>query len=188
MDLLGFEAVSRVIEASLSSQGYVPSEEARAANLVIVVYWGTTIVPDDVNPKDTRDLHVANREAEADQDAEIDAKSANILGYTDEIFRTGPHDPSSRTLQDEVERDRYYVVLLAYDNRAARQFGVHKLLWETRFSIPEPGNDFEKSFPLMTRIAAKYFGRDSHGLVHHQLGEGRVEIGTPESLGTLPEK
>jgi len=55
-------------------------------------------------------------------------------------------------------------VLLAYDYKEARRFGMHKLLWETRFSIPEPGNDFEKAFPLMAAIAAKYFGQTSNGL------------------------
>lgn len=126
--------------------------------------------------------------AEIRTDAHIDALSANILGYTDEIRRTKQGDPYLLTLKDEVENDRYYVVLLAYDYRFARKFGLHKLLWETRYSIPELGNDFERAFPLMTSIAAKYFGQDSDGLIHHSLGEGRVEVGEPKSLGPVPEK
>jgi hypothetical protein len=125
---------------------------------------------------------------ENEQDAHIDATNANILGYTEEILRTRRDDPNMITLGEEVERDRYYVVLLAYDYQAGRRFGRHELLWETRFSIPEPGNDFEKAFPLMAAIAGKYFGEDSHGLIHHNLANTNVEIGEPKSMGTLPEK
>jgi hypothetical protein len=119
---------------------------------------------------------------EAKQDGQEDAKTANILGYTDEIFRTKPHDPKMMTLRDEIEQDRYYVVLLAYDYQLGRRQWQHKLLWETRFSIPEPGNDFEKAFPMMATIASVYFGQNSNGLVHHNLAEGHVEIGEPKPL------
>jgi hypothetical protein len=191
MDQLSFDDVSRVIAGPLASQNYVPSQDNATTQLLIVVYWGTTVVPDDVNPRDTRSqkFHAQEYlEMEATQDAQIDAKSANILGYTDEIFRTKATDPKRDTLRDEIEQDRYYVVLLAYDYQLGRRFGARKLVWETRFSIPEPGNDFEKAFPMMASIAANYFGRDSNGLIHHNLADTHVEIGEPKSLGTVPGK
>ena len=221
MDKLSFDDISRVITGPLASQGYVPSQDPATTKLLIMVYWGVTLVPEDLNPQSGREstqllekAHMAQdtvkvagggtagvefqhqqslmqqasafASAEATQDAQTDAKSANILGYTDEIFRTPSNDPKMATLKDEIESDRYYVVLLAYDFVAARKFGQHNLLWETRFSIPERGNDFEKAFPLMASIAGKYFGQDSHGLIHHNLGEGHVEVGEPKSLGTSP--
>jgi len=222
MDKLSFEEVTRVITGPLASRDYVPSEDPSATDLLIVVYWGVTIVPNDLMPYANRESVKLGEQAvaptgasegkgtgaaveaqrqlslqeqaasfsqmEAAADARTDAQSANILGYTDEIYRTSPNDPYMNTLKAEVEQDRYYVVLLAYDYKAARKFGVHKLLWETRFSVPELGNDFEKAFPMMASIAGKYFGQDSHGLIHHSLGEGRVEVGETKSLGTLPEK
>jgi hypothetical protein len=228
MDGLTFEDVSRVIAQPLAAQNYIPGDAPDATRLLIMVYWGVTVVPDDVNPYNNResrqlgekaarlgstgtqgentgaqssgrasDIETAQRYStdqavdahmEAMQDATIDAKSANILGYTDEILRTRSGDPNMGTLHDEIEHDRYYVVLLAYDFQAARKFGRHELLWETRFSIPERGNDFEKAFPLMASIAGKYFGQDSHGLVHHNLANTQVDVGEPKSLGPLPEK
>jgi hypothetical protein len=223
MDRLSFDDISKVLAGPLSAQGYVQSEDPMATKLLILVYWGTTIVPDDLNPRDRRESVQLNEQAhlasdslkgsngvdaavqqqhlqslaaqssafstmEASQDAQTDAASANILGYTDEIYRTPPRDPRMATLKEEVERDRYYVVLLAYDYLAARRFGRHDLLWETRFSIQEQGNDFEKAFPLMASIAGKYFGQESHGLIHTSLEEGHVEVGEPKSLGTVPDK
>jgi hypothetical protein len=223
MDLLSFEDVTRVIEKPLQEMNYVPSE-GRGTKLLILVYWGVTVVGDDISPKDSRDsvtlasaanssLSGANEfsnkaegvvagqqaatllfdsqtdaEMEASQDAHADAKNANLLGYTDEIMRLKMHDPNLTILQDEIETDRYYVVLLAYDYQAASRFGIHRLLWETRFSIPETGNDFEKAFPMMASIAGKYFGLDSHGLIHHNLADTNVEIGDTKSLGAVPEK
>jgi hypothetical protein len=48
---LSFEDVSRVVAKALATQNYVPSEVPATTDLVILVYWGTTIVSDDVNPK-----------------------------------------------------------------------------------------------------------------------------------------
>ena len=223
MDKLNFDDISKVLVGPLSAQGYVQREDPMATKLLILVYWGTTIVPDDLNPRDRRESVQLNEQAliagdsvngstgaagavnlqhfqslmqqssafsymEASQDSQTDAASANILGYTDEIFRTSPRDPKMATLKQEIERDRYYVVLLAYDYMAARRFGQHDLLWETRFSIQEQGNDFEQAFPLMASIAGKYFGQESHGLIHTNLGEGHVEVGEPKSLGTVPDR
>jgi hypothetical protein len=119
----------------------------------------------------------------------INAKNANILGYTDEILRVSPRDPYLITLRDELEHDRYFVVLLAYDYQLARKTGQRRLLWETRFSIPETGYDFEACFPKMTAIASQYFGQDSHGLIHHNSASQprwarcqRNEFGKPSEM------
>jgi hypothetical protein len=132
---------------------------------------------------------------EAAHDAQTDSRNAAILGYTDALLGARPDDPRIwdqrgdprfGALISELEQRRYYVVLLAFDYRKARRYGLHKLLWETRFSLIERGNDFGKELPAMALIAAKYFGQDSHGLIHNNLKEGHVEIGEPKSIGTVP--
>ncbi len=123
---------------------------------------------------------------EAAQDARIDSENAAILGYTEAIVGAPTGDPDLGGLKSEIEQHRYYVVLLAYDYQAERNQGLHKLLWETRFSIPERGNDFRGSIRAMAVIASRYFGQDSHGLIREDLKAGHVEIGEPSSLGTLP--
>jgi hypothetical protein len=225
IDTLGFEGVSKAIAPSLASQNYVPAGDAAEPKLLIVVHWGVTSSPNDVNPRSSRssarlnDLAQRAEEAanettqpgeraaerarqqsyseqaqsmahmEASRDAQVDAKNANILGYTDEIDRVSSSNPNLGTLEDEIEQDRYYVVLLAYDYAfAAQNQGDHKLLWETRFSIPEQGNDFEKALPRMASVAATYLGQTTHGLIHHNLAEGHVNVGETKSLGTVPEK
>jgi hypothetical protein len=222
IDDLKFDHMSRIIGKALAGENYLPNDDPDMAGLLIMLYWGTTIVPSDNMAIGTRPSDMAwdraesyavtetgktktaaadgliqggNRadvttftQGETEIGGRLDAQSANILGYTGEILRTSPHDPYLMTLKDEVEHDRYYVVLLAYDYRGGRKFGFHKLLWETRFSIPETGYDFEKAFPAMTAIAEKYFGQDSPGLVHRNMGEGHVDIGEVQSIGPTPDK
>jgi hypothetical protein len=61
------------------------------------------------------------------------------------------------------------------------------LLWETRFSIREQGNEFDKQLPAMVANAAQYFGQDSHGLTHKPVPEGHVVIGEIKSLDVVTE-
>jgi hypothetical protein len=259
---LSLEDVSLAIAKPLAVQNYMPSEDPDSTDLLILVYWGSTLVPDDIHPYENRasvqkesvasfnyehpekkstgkespvapppteaaisnpgyvdqmtDLQlytategqglnhatsirsfVMNEGSpqeqvnlslglEAKQDALTDSRNAAILGYADTILSKKPVDRPLKELITELEQHRYYVVLLAYDYRTARQYGQHKLLWEARFSIPGRGNDFEKSIAAMALAASNYFGRDSNGLVHSNLKEGRVEVGEPKALDTVP--
>ena len=158
IDALGFEEVSRVVTGPLAAQGYVPSDDPAATRLLIMVYWGTTVVPDDVYPYSTRQSGVARARAEGEshavekdlyyreanslataeaaEDGKINAQNANIMGFTDEIVRTQPNDPRMSTLADEVQHNRYYVVLLAYDFQLARRLMQRKLLGRPASASP----------------------------------------------------
>jgi hypothetical protein len=127
----------------------------------------------------------------------LDYENARMLGYDSEgLIGTDYGRGVALTalrgyradLISEIEDNRYFVVLMAYDFQMLWRQKKDKLLWETRFSIRERGNDFGRTLPAMARYAAQYFGRDSHGLVRKPLPEGRVEVGEPKSLGPVPEK
>jgi hypothetical protein len=88
-----------------------------------------------------------------------------------------------KDLLTEIEEDRYFVVLMAYDFPPLWKQKKHKLLWETRFSIRQRHHDFDKDLPAMAQYASRYFGQDSNGLVHTAVPFGHVEIGDTRSLG-----
>ena len=118
-----------------------------------------------------------------------DLENARVLGYLPEMarlerFRGTVFNSSLR--QDviaDVEENRYFVVLLAYDFQTLWKHKQRKLLWETRFSLPERRNDFSKALAAMTENAARYFGQDSHGLIRKRLPETLVTVGEPQVLG-----
>jgi hypothetical protein len=125
-----------------------------------------------------------------------DFRNAAMLGYdstgvigTDyglEVRRT-PMKYRRDELISEIEENRYFVVLMAYDFQLLWKQRKHKLLWETRFSIREKDHQFDRDLPAMAQYASQYFGQDTHGLVRKQVPLGHVEIGDLKSLGEVPQ-
>jgi hypothetical protein len=124
---------------------------------------------------------------------QADARNASMLGYDaawDEAvrYKGTPLDFRRKELADELEEGRYFVVLMAYDFRLMWKEKKAKLLWETRFSIRNRGNDFEKQLSAMSREASKFFGQNSGGLVRRALPVGHVEIGEQKVLDYVGQK
>jgi hypothetical protein len=129
---------------------------------------------------------------ENDARDKLDVSNAKMLGYdaagtigTDygNHIRGGAFGAERQELIDEIEVNRYFVVLMAYDFQLLWKQKKHKLLWETRFSISERSNRFDTALPLMAQYASRYFGQPSNGLLRTQVQEGKVEIGELKSLG-----
>jgi hypothetical protein len=123
----------------------------------------------------------------------LDARNASLLGYDTELdlavaYRGTPLEFRRRDIVDELEHRRYFVVLMAYDFQMMWRKKKTKLLWETRYSVREQGNDFGKQLAAMTQEAAGYFGRNSGGLIRKALPEGHVEIGEQKVLDFVTQK
>jgi hypothetical protein len=122
-----------------------------------------------------------------------DMRNAQLLGYDSELAQTGRTEISTFKLRrddlmSEIEQNRYFVVLMAYDFQALWKQKKHRLVWVTRMSVRERGGDFARILPSMVGYSSQFFGQDTNGLVRRPLPEGRVDIGEPKSLGVVPEK
>ncbi|HZZ18464.1 MAG TPA: hypothetical protein VFE25_03800 [Opitutaceae bacterium] len=89
--------------------------------------------------------------------------------------------------REEIEENRYFVVLMAYDFQLMWKQKKHKLLWEARFSVNERHNEFDKALPAMAQYAARYFGRPTNGLIRKRLLNDNVEIGEPTLIQFISE-
>src|SRR6478609_2545859 len=83
-----------------------------------------------------------------------DQANASVLGFHEELGRVAHYDSPAfarkrQDVIDQVEESRHYVVLLAFDFQLLAQHKEKKLLWETRFSIPQRRNDFGKQLAAM---------------------------------------
>jgi hypothetical protein len=198
-----FMEIARVIAGPLADKSFVPTRDPKKAQLLIMVYWGTTsgtLDPSSVNFQFDRAQRpgTANRPFDllgpiSFQGGLVDLQNAMILGYANEIAATHPrlgiiNNVKRDDLIDDIEHNRYFVVLMAYDFQMLWKDKKRKLLWETRFSIREQGNDFRKMLPSMAKYASQYFGQDSHGLIRRAIPEGNVEIGVPRTVGIDGEK
>jgi len=109
--------------------------------------------------------------------------NAGILGYRTELRDAMFLRPYASTVAgdiiSDVEENRYFVVLKAYDFQRALHHKQFKELWETRFSVPQFGNRFDEQLPVMAKFASQYFGKDSGRLIRRALPNVRVDVGTP---------
>jgi hypothetical protein len=132
-----------------------------------------------------------------EQRDQTDFATAKLLGYDSDdavgtefgnYIRGTAFHARRDDLVSELEDNRYFVVLMAYDFQLLWKQKKHKLLWESRFSIRQRNHSFDKDLASMAKFASQYFGQDTHGLVRKPVPLGRVEIGNLESLGAVPEK
>jgi hypothetical protein len=126
---------------------------------------GRTTLGDTVNPPLGAG---AQLRAEGQTWAQTERRNAQMLGY-------------SRFNDAELQKYRYFVVLLAYDNKTVSQ-KKPKLLWEARLSISQHRNLFDKRLGALAENASAFFGQDSNGLVYKAVPVGFVHIGQIRSL------
>lgn len=109
----------------------------------------------------------------------INLQNAMLLGFQYDFERATMTEfaTASRDLLDDLELNRYFVVLKAFDFRLAWKEKKARVLWETRFSIPQHGNDFAEQLEGMARQAALHVGVNTRGLVREFIPEGQVTFG-----------
>ena len=184
IDRMSFLDIARVIAVPLAQQKYFPGKDPGRTKLLIMLYWGTTITAG--RPRGDDDNRIRDH---------IDYQNAELLGYDSEGLIGTEYGANleltalrwhRRDLVCEIEYNRYYVVLMAYDFQSLRSQKKLKPLWETRFSLNQRSNEFDKALPAMAKIASRYFGKDSNGLVRRPMPEGKVEVGEPTLIELLP--
>jgi hypothetical protein len=127
------------------------------------------------------------------QDARIEAdrRNANLLGYTDELRRRadptlyGGLGTAYYDLIEDIESERYYVSVTAYDFQEALQHKNNKGLWRTVASIDARGNRFDEGLMTMVERASRYFGRDSGRLIRQFEYTPRINLGELKQLGVV---
>ncbi len=119
--------------------------------------------------------------------------NAKLLGYVDEInhldspARFGAVGTAYQDLITDLENERYFFVISAYDFATAVKTGKRKLLWATRVSIQAERNKFNEAAGLMMSKASKYFGQDSGRLIQEYDREGKVSLGDLKFIGVAPD-
>ena len=123
----------------------------------------------------------------------INLPNARLLGYLDEINdadgiqRYAGGGPRYDDLIADIEEQRYYIIISAYDFPDLVKRDKRKLMWTTRVSVRSPGNRFDDSAAAMLKSASKYFGRDSGRLIRGEEVKGTVELDEVKFLGEAKE-
>jgi hypothetical protein len=127
------------------------------------------------------------------QDARIEADrlNANLLGYTAELkYRDNPSlyagaGPAYHDLMEDLESERYFVSVTAYDFQEALQHKKNKGLWRTVASIDARDSRFDEGLMAMVERASRYFGRDSGRLIRQFEYTPHINLGELKTLGLV---
>jgi hypothetical protein len=153
----------------------------------------TTAAAQSFAESDAKEEAVAQLAMFNDMRRKADEYNAQLLGYVDEINRReGPArfaggGTGFDDLTDDLENERYFFVISAYDFPTAVKTGQRKLLWATRVSVQAQGNKFNEAAAYMLAKASKYFGQDSGRLVRQFDREGKVTLGELQVVGVVPD-
>ncbi|HEY0865003.1 MAG TPA: hypothetical protein VGD97_12935 [Lacunisphaera sp.] len=213
-----FTQITRTLAVNLAKQNYLPAPDLKSAQLVIMVHWGMTLVSEDpmkdINLQRAQEaLATFSAEQEANGLADPTAlnsatsamgmarqgvqdavnRNAVLLGFARSLQRERQQMMTSTaeiTMSNELNEERYFVILMAYDNQTRLKERRSRLMWVTRLSVRSPGNNFSEALPALARVGADVFGRQVDGLVRVKapLGRGTVTIGELEVLGQAGEK
>jgi hypothetical protein len=92
--------------------------------------------------------------------------NADLLGFRDALHagRNTSANGVVETLNEMANEERYFVIIVAYDGKAARA-GQRRRVWTTRMSIGARGESFRDGLDAMSVTAATSHGQPQVGIV-----------------------
>jgi len=233
IDAIRFPVIAGVVAQHLARQNYYLAQDAKSADLLLVISWGKTVPFEDGPNRNAQDqlINAVNlvrsstpqgvqaRSADGIQSPEAaindaaksalegsliemqmfnsmrdraNEKNARLLGYMKEInsrnnmSRFAGAGTYFDDLISDIENDRYYVIVTAYDFRSAAQEKKQKVLWATRVSIQAQGNQFNERLMAMMDNASRLFGQESGQLIRQYQRVPRVDLKELKFLGLVP--
>ena len=213
---VSFEDITKMLAGNLVKQNYFPTKDVPSANLLLMVSWGTTQVyynPQTVTADDRLNAamteyknNAATNNGDADPGALNEAMNNNnsagnsaqgavalnssLLGYKPTLQKEQSKvvvSAAEMTMNEELNEERYFVIVMAYDYQYMKKEHKSKLLWTTRISVRSPGNNFTEAIPALAEAGAKVYGKQVDGLLRVNPGErgGRVDYGDLKVMGTV---
>ncbi len=207
-----FEEIVGTLAENMKQRNYYPAAKPGEGDLLIVVHYGTTSVEQDlqdiflIDPSDPYAVQEEDGFSEVYSDDLVDLSDLNDLA-SDNVARHRNSMENNRLgmgralnrknitateefdLRVEMEDERYFIILMAYDYEKLRTSKERELLWTTRFSVPAIGTNFVDAYPALARAASAYYGTslEKYAKTSTHFGTGTVEIGTLETVGLEQE-
>jgi hypothetical protein len=233
IDAVKFPQIAGLVAQFLALQNYHLAHDAKSAEILLEISWGTTVpFSDSVYRASSDSFFSAINNAAAtntaaqgaagsvdgiqsaarsvadaaqselagqlyqmqmfeDMRRNANQENARRLGYVEEInnrdtpARFAGAGTAYHDLIADLESERYFLIISAYDFRAAKTDGKLKPLWVTRVSIQAQGNKFDQALAPMLARASRHFGQDSGRLLRQYQPEGRVTLGELKVVGVV---
>lgn len=118
---------------------------------------------------------------------------AGLLGYTSELRNLSEKiylTEEGKTLQANMDEERYFIIVVAFDMKQLLQFHHRRMLWSAHLSMRAPGTNFVAAVPHMGEAASTLYGKSNDNVqtIYVEPGFQRadVHIGPIDVLGTEP--
>jgi len=208
-----FSDVARSVGEHLKKQDIFPAKDKNAADLLIMISWGTTSqdvdwtalqgVTDYGNVEDDSGAPAGAGPpagaATGSAAAGIDSLGANaafdgsefrrnldLLGYYKGFGDAGY--VKREQLEFELEEERYFLVLNAFDFQHLLETKEFKQVWSTRYSTANYGTNFEVALDVLNLAASDLFGQNSDHLLRTRFDpDVSVQIGETEVIETVED-
>jgi hypothetical protein len=109
--------------------------------------------------------------------------NARLLGFERQLQKRNLTRVEEFDLRADLEDDRYFIIVMAYDCQKLLNENEFALQWSTRFSVRSPGTNFEDAHLALSRAAAPFFGKHLDDLERTSVPFGKdveVDIGDLE--------
>jgi hypothetical protein len=133
----------------------------------------------------------AERVADGLKDDLINASNAELLGYTTMLRQLGRmpiQSTAEYTMRNDLQTERYFIIVKAYDLKAPRIHGVRaKPVWTLHLNMRSPGQNFRKATGRMSTVAVKFAGSNTTEMrtVLPSDPAGKVVIGPIKVIGVV---
>jgi len=146
-----FRRVAEALASELARRQYWPAKDAKDADLLIVVHWGSGGVrwPLGVSPMRT--------------EATVPGNPSQLLMDQNTIPSNTP--AAAGTGMPSTFPD-YFVTLEAYDLHAPTAAERKRAIWTIDLSVPSPGRNFGTALRCMSAAAVDYVGRSTEERQH----------------------
>ena len=208
LERVTFQEIVEGLAPNLAKQNYLPGDDVRTGDLLLVVHYGVAAVD---TPWDEL-MGITSEEEEAmlygsstgsasyetgavelSVDVNYDARpsskmpgagsNARLLGFERQLQKRNLTRVEEFDLRADLEDDRYFIIVMAYDCQKLLNENEFALQWSTRFSVRSPGTNFEDAHLALSRAAAPFFGKHLDDLERTSVPFGKdveVDIGDLE--------
>lgn len=207
LERVSFQEIVEGLAPNLAKQNYLPGDDIRTGDLLLVVHYGVAAVdtPWDeimgITSQDEEEMLYGSTTSSASYETGgvelgVDVNygsqpsnqipgagsNARLLGYERQLQKRNLSYEDEFDLRTDLEEDRYFIIVMAYDCQKLLNEKEFVLQWSTRFSVRSPGTNFEEAHFALGRAAAPFFGKQLDGLERARVPFGKnVEV----SIGEL---
>jgi hypothetical protein len=108
-----------------------------------------------------------------------DRDLAQLLGYGDALRKLTSRVVTStdeQTLRSDLERERYFIILRAYELRTPTEVRPRRPVWTMNLNISSAGNNFRTAMGRMSFVAPNFVGRTLEDVKSIRAKTPKVEV------------